>query len=179
MFSIKEVANGLNITTQAIYKKKDLLQSKGYLIKNNQGQLQITDEGYNYLRDTQGSYIIQHDKEEEKKTHLNTLQTKQTIEETKEPQNTYLTMYIDSLKDKITTQANQVTNLTKQLENLQANYNALQSNYNDLAKTNIELQTNLNNYFANHSLNGEVDPNYKNDNDKNKSSFWYRLFGRK
>lgn len=49
MFLVKEVAKNLGITPQAIYKQKDDLEKKGYMIKNNVGDWEITTEGYNFL----------------------------------------------------------------------------------------------------------------------------------
>ncbi len=60
MFSIKEVANSLQISTQAIYKQKAELIDRGFLIKNNNNQWEITDNGFNYLQDKKINFIQQH-----------------------------------------------------------------------------------------------------------------------
>ncbi len=60
MFSIKEVANNLSISTQAIYKQKDYLTNKGFMVKNNQNNWEITDAGFNYLQDKKVNFIQQH-----------------------------------------------------------------------------------------------------------------------
>ena len=57
MFSIKEVSTNLNITPQAIYKQKKALQQKGYMTKNDLGQWEINQEGFNYLKDRQINYM--------------------------------------------------------------------------------------------------------------------------
>ena len=57
MFSIKEVANSLQISTQAIYKQKAELIDRGFLIKNNNNQWEITDNGFNYLQDKKINFI--------------------------------------------------------------------------------------------------------------------------
>ena len=57
MFSIKEVSTNLNITPQAIYKQKKVLQQKGYMTKNDLGQWEINQEGFNYLKDRQINYM--------------------------------------------------------------------------------------------------------------------------
>ena len=58
MFSIKEVSTNLSITPQAIYKQKKVLQQKGYMIKNDLGQWEINQEGFNYLKDRQIKYLL-------------------------------------------------------------------------------------------------------------------------
>lgn len=49
MFLIKQVSSDLGITPQAIYKQKEELQNKGYMIKNSSNDWEITSDGYNYL----------------------------------------------------------------------------------------------------------------------------------
>lgn len=51
MFLIKEVAKNLGITPQAIYKQREDLERKGYMLKNNVGDWEVTSEGYNYLKE--------------------------------------------------------------------------------------------------------------------------------
>lgn len=53
MFLIKQVSSDLGITPQAIYKQKEKLQSKGYMIKNSSNDWEITSDGYNYLKERQ------------------------------------------------------------------------------------------------------------------------------
>lgn len=60
MFSIKQVATSLQMSTQAIYKQKDELIAKGYMEKNKQGNWEITDTGFNYLQDKKMAYMQQH-----------------------------------------------------------------------------------------------------------------------
>ena len=52
MFFIKQVANDLGITPQAIYKQKEDLIDKGYMLKTTTNDWEITAEGYNYLKET-------------------------------------------------------------------------------------------------------------------------------
>ena len=52
MFLIKQVSNDLGITPQAIYKQKEELQKKGYMLKNSTNDWEITSDGYNYLNYT-------------------------------------------------------------------------------------------------------------------------------
>ena len=53
MFFIKQVANDLGITPQAIYKQKEDLIDKGYMLKTTTNDWEITAEGYNYLKERQ------------------------------------------------------------------------------------------------------------------------------
>ena len=53
MFLIKQVSSDLGITPQAIYKQKEELQSKGYMIKNSSNDWEITSDSYNYLKEKQ------------------------------------------------------------------------------------------------------------------------------
>ena len=53
MFLIKQVSSDLGITPQAIYKQKEELQNKGYMIKNSSNDWEITSDGYNYLKERQ------------------------------------------------------------------------------------------------------------------------------
>lgn len=48
LWSIKEVAETLNITPQAIYKNYDKLEKLGYIEKVN-GKAKLNIQGYNYL----------------------------------------------------------------------------------------------------------------------------------
>lgn len=59
MFLIKEVSNDLGMTPQAIYKQKEELIQKGYMQKNTSGDLEITSEGYNYLKERRINRIKQ------------------------------------------------------------------------------------------------------------------------
>ena len=61
MFLIKEVSKDLGMTPQAIYKQKEELVKKGYMQKNVSGDLELTSEGYNYLREKRVNRIKQKD----------------------------------------------------------------------------------------------------------------------
>ena len=61
MFLIKEVSKDLGMTPQAIYKQKEELIKKGYMQKNVSGDLELTSEGYNYLREKRVNRIKQKD----------------------------------------------------------------------------------------------------------------------
>lgn len=51
MFLIKQVAEDLGISTQAIYKQKVELLEKGYMIKNSADDYELTNAGYEYLKE--------------------------------------------------------------------------------------------------------------------------------
>lgn len=53
MFLIKQVASDLGITPQAIYKQKEELISKGYMLKNSSNDWELSSDGYNYLKERQ------------------------------------------------------------------------------------------------------------------------------
>jgi predicted ArsR family transcriptional regulator len=53
LFFVKQVAKDLGITPQAIYKQKEELIDKGYMIKTTTNDWEITAEGYNYLKEKQ------------------------------------------------------------------------------------------------------------------------------
>ena len=53
MFFVKQVAKDLGITPQAIYKQKEDLIDKGYMLKTTTNDWEITAEGYNYLKEKQ------------------------------------------------------------------------------------------------------------------------------
>lgn len=51
MFLIKQVAEDLGISTQAIYKQKIELLERGYMIKNSADDFELTNAGYEYLKE--------------------------------------------------------------------------------------------------------------------------------
>lgn len=53
MFFVKQVAKDLGITPHAIYKQKEDLIDKGYMLKTTTNDWEITAEGYNYLKERQ------------------------------------------------------------------------------------------------------------------------------
>ena len=59
MFSVKEVSKNLGITPQAIYKQKEELEKKGYMVKNQSEEFEITVDGYNYLVEKRANQLKQ------------------------------------------------------------------------------------------------------------------------
>lgn len=66
MFSVKDVANNLGISKQALYNQKQRLQEMGYMQKNTFGNWEITVDGFNYLKERRINYVKQNENNEEK-----------------------------------------------------------------------------------------------------------------
>lgn len=89
-WNIKEVADMLGITAQAIYKNKEEYLKKGYIEKNEDGNYKINITGYNYL-------INRTRKKTEKEEPI---QIKENLEIQRE--------YIENLKEQINLLQNQL-----------------------------------------------------------------------
>lgn len=59
MYRIKEISIDLGITPQAIYNQKAELIEKGYMIKNSFNDWEITNNGYEYLKERKRKQIKQ------------------------------------------------------------------------------------------------------------------------
>lgn len=59
MYRIKEISMDLGITPQAIYNQKAELIEKGYMIKNPSNDWEITNDGYEYLKERKRKQIKQ------------------------------------------------------------------------------------------------------------------------
>lgn len=59
MYRIKEISIDLGITPQAIYNQKAELIEKGYMIKKPSKDWEITDDGYEYLKERKRKQIKQ------------------------------------------------------------------------------------------------------------------------
>ncbi len=59
MYRIKEISIDLGITPQAIYNQKAELIEKGYMIKNPSNDWEITNGGYEYLKERKRKQIKQ------------------------------------------------------------------------------------------------------------------------
>ncbi|MBO6243955.1 MAG: hypothetical protein J6O41_05255 [Clostridia bacterium] len=51
MYKIKEIATDLGITPQAIYNRKEDLIKQGYMKKNAENYWEITNDGYEFLKE--------------------------------------------------------------------------------------------------------------------------------
>lgn len=59
MYRIKEISIDLGITPQAIYNQKAELIKKGYMMKNSSNDWEITNDGYEYLKERKKKRIKQ------------------------------------------------------------------------------------------------------------------------
>lgn len=59
MYRIKEISIDLGITPQAIYNQKAELIEKRYMIKNPSNDWEITNDGYEYLKERKRKQIKQ------------------------------------------------------------------------------------------------------------------------
>ena len=169
MFSIKQVADNLQMSTQAIYKQKDELIDKGYMEKNKQGNWEITDNGFNYLRDKKIAYMQQHtnqpiqpvaNQEQEKAQ-------KEEVEDTPNidisPNDKVANLIINHYKEQLQTVANQLQEMTQQ---------------RDYFKAKFEEKDNLCNQYMNSHLLPPTEAEQRENNEKQKQSFFKRLFSR-
>ena len=169
MFSIKQVATNLQMSTQAIYKQKDELISKGYMEKNDQGNWEITDTGFNYLQDKKIAYMQQHNNQPIQPV-ANLKQEEKQKEKAEETQNIDI-----STNDKV---ANLIINHYK--EQLQTVTNQLQemTQQRDYFKAKFEEKDNLCNQYMNSHLLPPTEAEEKEIQEKQKQSFFKRLFSR-
>ncbi len=169
MFSIKQVATNLQMSTQAIYKQKDELISKGYMEKNDQGNWEITDTGFNYLQDKKIAYMQQHNNQPIQPV-ANPKQEEKPKEKAEETQNIDI-----STNDKV---ANLIINHYK--EQLQTVTNQLQemTQQRDYFKAKFEEKDNLCNQYMNSHLLPPTEAEEKEIQEKQKQSFFKRLFSR-
>lgn len=128
MFTVKQVANSLQISTQAIYKQKDELISKGYMEKNKDGNWEITDTGFNYLQDKKINFMQQHttnniqpvanqkEKEEEKKEE----ETDTTLDF--KSNDKVANILINHYKTQLQTVTNQLQEMTQQRDYFKAKF---------------------------------------------------------
>ena len=59
MYKIKEIAIDLGITPQAIYNKKEDLVRQGYMKKNAENDWEITNDGYEFLKEKRKKRVKQ------------------------------------------------------------------------------------------------------------------------
>lgn len=168
MFSIKQVATSLQMSTQAIYKQKDELIAKGYMEKNNHGNWEITDTGFNYLQDKKIAYMQQHNnqpiqpvtnqppKEEEKKTEGH----KENIDILTDDK--VANLLINHYKEQLQTIANQLQEMTQQ---------------RDYFKAKFEEKDTLCNQYMNSHLLPPIEDELERNSRENKGFFW-KLFNK-
>lgn len=169
MFTVKEVAHSLQVSTQAIYKQKQELIDKGYMIKNNSNQWEITDIGFNYLQDKKINFMQQHNIGNMQPV-VNQVASEDKQEEKKEAKNIDLSsndavvnLLIDQYKNQLQTVTNQLQEMTEQ------------RNY---FKAKFEEKDNLCNQYMNSHLLPPIEDEARENQEKQKQSLFKRLFNK-
>lgn len=138
MFFVKQVAKDLGITPQAIYKQKEDLIDKGYMLKTTTNDWEITAEGYNYLKERQ----------------INRVKRKQAISNEDEKENgdnstnndffglneTLKNFYETRIEEMKQSYENQINEQKKQVEYFK---NLYEEEKSERIKTNAQYQTYL------------------------------------
>lgn len=170
MFSIKQVATSLQMSTQAIYKQKDELIAKGYMEKNKQGNWEITDTGFNYLQDKKIAYMQQHTtnniqpvanqpiKEEVEEIGSKTANL-DTITDDK-----VANLLINQYKEQLQTITNQLQEMTQQRDYFKAKFE--------------EKDTLCNQYMNSHLLPPIEDELERNSRENKNKGFFWKLFNK-
>ena len=138
MFLIKQVSNDLGITPQAIYKQKEELQSKGYMLKNSSNDWEITSDGYNYLKEKQINMFKRNN------TSLKENETKSLDLQGKEESNslneTLIKFYESRLEEIKQSYENQLNEQKKQVEYFK---NLYEEEKSERIRANAQYQTYL------------------------------------
>ncbi len=184
MFSIKQVATSLQMSTQAIYKQKDELIAKGYMEKNKQGNWEITDTGFNYLQDKKIAYMQQHTtnniqpvanqpiKEEVEETEQALIYLKENLKETENKATNLDTttndkvtnLLINHYKEQLQTITNQLQEMTQQRDYFKAKFE--------------EKDTLCNQYMNSHLLPPIEDELERNSRENKNKGFFWKLFNK-
>lgn len=138
MFLIKQVSNDLGITPQAIYKQKEELQKKGYMLKNSTNDWEITSDGYNYLKEKQINRFKRNN------ISLKEVDTKSADFQGKGENNslneTLINFYETRLEEIKQSYENQLNEQKKQVEYFK---NLYEEEKSERIKTNVQYQTYL------------------------------------
>ena len=138
MFFIEQVANDLGITPQAIYKQKEDLISKGYMLKTTTNDWEITSEGYNYLKERQINRVKRKQVEFKKEESSNIENTSNNaIFGLNETLKNFYETRIEEMKQNY---ENQLNEQKKQIEYFKTLYEEEKS---ERIKTNAQYQTYL------------------------------------
>ena len=170
MFSIKQVANSLQMSTQAIYKQKQELIDKGYMIKNEQGNWEITDTGFNYLQDKKIAYMQQHTTNNVQP--VTNQQIKEEVKEENEEEPTFdiptndkvANIIINHYKEQLQTVTSQLQEMTEQRNYFKAKFE--------------EKDRLLNEYLNHHLLTTGDNQEEANNQEQPKKTFFQRLFNK-
>ena len=138
MFLIKQVSNDLGITPQAIYKQKEELQKKGYMLKNSTNDWEITSDGYNYLKEKQINRFKRNN------VSLKEVDTKSLDFQEKEEKQclneTLINFYETRLEEIKQSYENQINEQKKQVEYFK---NLYEEEKSERIRTNAQYQTYL------------------------------------
>ena len=142
MFLIKQVSADLGITPQAIYKQKDELQNKGYMIKNSLNDWEITSAGYNYLKEKQINRIKRNSTKNDVTSNETSIKNidLQAKKEDFSLNETLINFYETRIKEMKVNYENQLNEQKKQVEYFKNLYEGEKS---ERIKTNAQYQTYL------------------------------------
>jgi len=170
MFTVKQVANSLQMSTQAIYKQREELIEKGYMIKNEQGNWEITDTGFNYLQDKKIAYMQQHNSQLVQPVTNQPPKEEETEEEEKVTNIDITTddkvanILINHYKEQLQTITNQLQEMTQQ---------------RDYFKAKFEEKDNLCNQYMNSHLLPPIEEELETNSKENKNKgFFWKLFNK-
>lgn len=138
MFLIKQVASDLGITPQAIYKQKEELIEKGYMLKNSSNDWELTSDGYNYLKERQinrfkrnnESLNIKNEQMPRNKENFESIGLNETL----------INFYETRMKELKETYENQINEKNKQVEYFK---NLYEEEKSERIKTTAQYQTYL------------------------------------
>ena len=170
MFTVKQVANSLQMSTQAIYKQREELIEKGYMIKNEQGNWEITDTGFNYLQDKKIAYMQQHNSQLVQPVTNQPPKEEETEEEEK------VTNIDITTDDKVAKKLNkphkeQLQTITNQLQEM--------TQQRDYFKAKFEEKDNLCNKYMNSHLLPPIEEELETNSKENKNKgFFWKLFNK-
>ena len=142
MFLIKQVSADLGITPQAIYKQKDELQNKGYMIKNSLNDWEITSAGYNYLKEKQINRIKRNNEKNDVTLHETNTKNVDLQEKNEDfsLNETLINFYETRIKEMKESYENQLNEQNKQVEYFK---NLYEEEKSERIKTNAQYQTYL------------------------------------
>lgn len=169
MFTVKEVAHSLQVSTQAIYKQKQELIDKGYMIKNNSNQWEITDNGFNYLQDKKINFMQQHNIGNMQPV-VNQVANESKQEEKKEVSNIDISSNDKVVNLLIEQYRNQLQTVTNQLQEM--------TEQRDYFKAKFEEKDNLCNQYMNSHLLPPIEDEPRTNQENQKQSLFKRLFNK-
>lgn len=170
MFSVKEVANNLQVSTQAIYKQKQELIDKGYMVKNSNNQWEITDNGFNYLQDKKINFMQQHTIGNVQPV-VNQPQKEETEEDEVQQKNIDISNNMEVVNLVVNQYKEQLQTITNQLQEMTEQRNYFKAKFE-------EKDTLLNEYINTHLLPPTEQQPITNHEEPQKKTFLQRLFNK-